>query len=157
MKKNNFSRLFAAMLFVAVLVLTGCNPQPKKGSIYADWVDSAKCHYEITKDSVKNYGEGWEGYTGNNVTVDEISDTDGYIYIKYTKAMNPDWSYSADAPDVGKWYAISYTDLTEKTVKLSGAYKADGKSACDTLEDAKKEFTVANGYFAKYSECSIAE
>ena len=157
MKKNNFSRLFAAMIFVAVLVLSGCGKTPAKASIYGDWVDSSKAHYEITKSTFKNYGENYDSYAGDNLTVDEISDTEGTIFIKYTIAANADWTYSATAPDVGKWYAISYKDLTENAVKISGAYKAGGKTACATLEEAKTEFTAANGYFDYYSECTKAE
>ena len=71
MKKNNFSRLFAALMFVAVLVLTGCKPDaPAKGSIYAHWTSSSGEHFEISKDAVKNYGDTWDSYSGNNVTVE---------------------------------------------------------------------------------------
>ena len=107
------------------------------------WTES----YTITKDSFTN---GY--YTGNNAKVYKTSETSGYIYIQYTKAANADWTYSETAPDVGKWYAVHYKDLTDSTLKLSGAYKADGKSAVATIDEAKAEFTVDNGYFGIYSE-----
>lgn len=107
------------------------------------WTES----YTITKDSFTN---GY--YAGNNAKVYKTDDKSGYIYIKYTKAMNADYTYSETAPDVGKWYAVHYKDLTDSTLKLSGAYKADGKSAVATIEEAKAEFTVDNGYFGIYSE-----
>lgn len=103
--------------------------------------------YTITKDSFTN---GY--YAGNNAKVYKTSENSGYIYIQYTKAANADWTYSETAPDVGKWYAVSYKDLTDSTLKLSGAYKADGKSATSTIEEAKSEFTIENGYFDFYSE-----
>lgn len=104
--------------------------------------------YTITKDSFSSAGS----YAGNNAKVYITSDDSGYIYIQYTKAANADWTYSETAPDVGKWYAIHYNDLTDSTIKLSGAYKADGKTATSTIEEAKAEFTIENGYFSMYSE-----
>lgn len=108
------------------------------------WTES----YTITKDSFSSAGS----YAGNNAKVYKTSETSGYIYIQYTKAANADWTYSETAPDVGKWYAISYKDLTDSTLKLSGAYKADGKAAVATIDEAKVEFTIENGYFSAYSE-----
>ena len=110
---------------------------------HGSWDES----YTITKDSFTN---GY--YAGNNEKVYKTSENSGYIYIQYTKAANADWTYSETAPDVGKWYAVSYKDLTDSTIKLSGAYKTDGKSATSTIEEAKSEFTIENGYFDFYSE-----
>ena len=108
------------------------------------WTES----YTITKDTFSSAGS----YAGDSAKVYKTDDKSGYIYIKYTKAANADWTYSETAPDVGKWYAVHYKDLTDSTLKLSAAYKADGKSATATIEEAKAEFTVDNGYFGIYSE-----
>ena len=67
--------------------------------------------------------------------------------------MNSDYSYSETAPDVGKWYAIAFKELTASSVSLSGAYNASGKISAETLEEAISTFTIANGYFDNYSEC----
>ena len=107
------------------------------------WTES----YTITKDSFTN---GY--YAGNNAKVYKTDEKSCYIYIQYTKAMNADLTYSETAPDVGKWYAIAYKELTDSTLKLAGAYKTDGKSATSTIEEAKSEFTIENGYFGTYSE-----
>ena len=104
--------------------------------------------YTITKDTVSSAGS----FAGDSVKVYKTDDKSGYIYIKYTKAANADWTYSETAPDVGKWYAAHYKDLTDSTLKLSWAFKADGKTATATIEEAKAEFTVDNGYFGFYSE-----
>lgn len=111
---------------------------------HGQWDES----YTITIDSFSVAGS----YSGNNAKVYKTSENSGYIYIQYTKAANADWTYSETAPDVGKWYAIAYKELTDSTLKLSGAYKADGKSATSTIEEAKSEFTIENGYFGFYSE-----
>ena len=169
MKKFNFSRLFAAAVLVAGLVFVSC--APTKDATVADslegtWVDAScgKSYYKITETSFENYGENpdgtsYESYAGNTLTIVEDDKTSGRIFFKYTKSMNPDYSYSTTAPDVGKWYAVSYKALTANSVMLCGAGKFDanwnniGKTSCATLDEAKEEYTVANGYFGTYSDC----
>lgn len=169
MKNNNFSRF--TKLAVATLVLlcgvafTGCKPDVQYRDVYVTlegtWVNAYTGGYEsytITNDTFKSggdYGYGeYEGYAGNNLVVRTLDKTSGFIYIKYTRAMNPDYSYSEDAADVGNWYAIMYSELTSSSVKFSGAYKADETTSTATLEEAIAEFTVENGYFASGSTCA---
>lgn len=155
-------------------------------ALVGKWIDAYESVYEITVSDFKNYGEGYSSYEGNELKVLYTNDakTEGYIYIKYTKAYesvyteptgedkdtwthtpakhyeeNPDWDspeywyrYSSTAPDVGKWYAIAFKDLTANAVKVSGAYGA--KSSTETLEEAVAEFTVDKGYFSFYSDCA---
>lgn len=165
MKNTNFSRF--AKLWVAALVLvcgvafTGCKPEVQYRDIALEgtWVESGECgnsYYEISFNSFKNYGDTYESYEGNNLVIRETSSDSGYIYIKYTKSMNPDYSYSTNAPDVGKWYAISYKNLTINSISIAGAYSdaAGAKTSTDTLEEAIKEFTIEKNYFGTYSECT---
>ena len=162
MKNIKISRLFATMMFVAVLAFTGCTQQVEEKITYfyvlpiesgdaliADWVDNTAAHYVITQSSFDNYGSWGDSYAGNNLVVLKQSDTAGTIFIKYTRAMNPDYSYTTTAPDVGKWYAVSYKSLTDTSVEIAGAanYTNGGVSSCDTLEEAKEEFTIEKGYF----------
>lgn len=182
MKNFNFSRragLILTALFVIGFAFTSCVPTTQNVinedvSIIGKWVASEYESYEITSTTFKS------GYEGNNLVVryTNETETEGYIYIKYTKAYeetyteptenadtwthspaNPDWGtseywyrYSTTAPDVDKWYAISFTDLSDKAIKISGAYGA--KSSCDTLEEAISEFTIENKYFGFYSACT---
>lgn len=74
------------------------------------------------------------------------SDTSGIIYGKYTEN-----SYYKDV--VGKYYAVSFKDLTESSISISGAYKQNGKTGTATLEEAISEFTIDNRYFGTYSAC----
>ena len=78
------------------------------------------------------------------------SDTSGIIYGKYTEN-----SYYKDV--VGKYYAVSFKDLTESSISISGAYKSDGKTGTATLEEAISEFTVDNGYYSYYSSLTKKE
>lgn len=122
------------------------------------WQDSSNFIYEISKNEFSNYGEGFDSYAGNNLVISITSNdfSSGYIYIQYTRAADENWNYTTDktkAPDIGKWYAISYKGLTASSIQISGAYKYDGKTSTETLEKAMAEFTIENGYFAMYSDC----
>lgn len=167
MKSTRLSLLRAkAVLFALVSVLafsfSACNvtTEPEVEHVYkqidaddllvgtwtggsTEWPES----YTITNTTFESKGS----YKGNNLVVQKLDSTSGYIYIKYTVAMNADSFYSETAPDVGKWYAISYKDLGAEKISLSGAYKKGGATSCETLDEAVTEFTVDNGYFAYYS------
>lgn len=165
MKSTRLSLLRAkAVLFALVSVLafsfSACNvtTEPEVEHVYkqidADdllvgtWTDGTKYGtYIITNTTFENAGS----YKGNNLVVQKLDSTSGYIYIKYTVAMNADYSYSVTAPDVGKWYAISYKDLGAEKISISGAYKDGGATSCETLDEAVTEFTVDNGYFGFYT------
>lgn len=165
MKKTSsllkYTKALVYSLFIFALVgfgFTGCKTESdiyNDYSIFGTWTDSYSSHYEITTTEFKNYGDTYQSYEGNNLVVQySDSDTAGTIFIKYTIAMNSDFSYSDSAPDVGKWYAISFKNLTTNSVQISGAYKIDGKTSTDTLEEAITEFTIENGYFGTYSDCT---
>ena len=170
MKSTRLSILRAkAVLFALVSVLafsfSACNvtTEPEVEHVYkqidaddllvgtwtggsTEWPES----YTITNTTFESKGS----YKGDNLVVQKLDSTSGYIYIKYTVAMNADYSYSETAPDVGKWYAISYKDLGAEKISLSGAYKEGGATSCETLDEAVTEFTVDNGYFGTYSSCT---
>ncbi len=135
-------------------------------SLTGTWVNSysgGTSVYKITSSTFDNSGTSsyngttstYDSYAGNNLVVSYTNDdqTAGYIYIKYTRAMNSDYTYSETAPDVGKWYAIAFKELTASSLSLSGAWLEGGVTSTETLEEAISTFTVANGYFDSYSEC----
>lgn len=161
MKNTKFSFNRAWLVLTALLMsalvavsFTSCKSDDDDAFIYGTWKSSYGEIYDISTTELKNGGSWGNGYAGNNLTVIESSDSAGYIYIKYTKAMNADYSYSETAPDVGKWYAISYKNLTDDTVSISGAYKSGGATSTETLDEAVSEFTIENGYFGTYSDCT---
>ena len=159
---NKFSRFLAVFITVVSLCAFGCKTQPEEtfiSDLYGKWTSSPNEVYEISKDYFKTYGTWGSGYEGDsiNIITNENDNTSGTIFLKYTVSMNPDYSYSDTAPDVGKWYAVSYKNLTKNSVSLSGALKSGGKTSTETLEKAIEEFTVENGYFASYSECKKSE
>ena len=125
-----------------------------------EWKSSYGEIYKISATALSNSytyeGETCDTYAGDSLVVRYTNEgqTAGYIYIKYTRAMNPDYTYSETAPDAGKWYALSFKNLTSSSVSISGAYKQGGKTSAETLEGALEEFSVENGYFDSYSECA---
>lgn len=150
--------VLCALLFVSFSFMS-CQQEDETEyvnySLTGTWQSSYGEIFKITSTSLSNGGSWGDAYAGNNLVVSYTNDeaTSGYIYIKYTRAMNPDYSYSETAPDVGKWYAIAFKELTASSLSLSGAYNASGKSSTETLEEAISTFTIANGYFSSYSEC----
>ena len=134
-KKFKFSLLIIAFaMFVGVFV--SCS-EPKSASIYGEWQSPGGDGYSISETTViyDDGGYGF-GYTG---AIEEI--TNDYIF------------YSLE--NKTKFYAICYKNLTENSCELSGAYKeeaAGGKTHCDSLEDAKKEFTIENEYYGYFGE-----
>lgn len=158
--------LFVSFGFMSCQQEDDDNGLPDNSALIGTWVNSysgGTSVYKITSSTFDNSGTSsyngttstYDSYAGNNLLVSYTNDkeTSGYIYIKYTRAMNPDYSYSETAPDVGKWYAIAFKELTASSVSLSGAYNASGKTSTETLEEAISTFTIANGYFTSYSEC----
>ena len=168
MKSTRFSFGSAAAFLGALLIvvslsfsLASCktdNDDDDPILLVGKWQDSSNFIYEISKNEFSNYGEGFDSYAGNNLVISITSNdfSSGYIYIQYTRAADENWNYTTDktkAPDIGKWYAISYKGLTASSIQISGAYKYDGKTSTETLEEAIAEFTIENGYFAMYSDC----
>lgn len=159
---NKFSRFLAVFITVVSLCAFGCKTQPEEvfiSDLYGKWTSSYDEVYEISKDYFKTYGTLGNGYEGDSIIIipNENDNASGTIFLKYTVSMNSNFSYSETAPDVGKWYAVSYKNLTKNSVSLSGAFKLGGKTSTETSQEAKEEFTVENGYFASYSECTKSE
>ena len=144
------ARLMSALVAVS---FTSCKSDDDDASIYGTWVNKTDTYTETYKITETMFSNGY--YEGNNLTVRKISDSAGIVYIKYTRSIiYGSMDYSETAPDVGKWYAISYKNLTDDTVSISGAYKSGGATSTETLDEAVSEFTIENGYFGTYSDCT---
>lgn len=143
MNNSKFSRvslaLLSACLLFACSLFVSCKKEPtvKDVTLVGTWT-STYDGYVIT-DTKITYDDGGYGF-GWNADIAEI--TDDYIYVKYSS---------------GKYYCVAYKNLTETACSFSNAYKDGGKSDCETLDEAKSEFTIENEYFANFSECSKVE
>ncbi len=104
--------------------------------------------YEYKKGYFYSYGGGYGSIT-YSITADEIvwgkDNTSGIIYGKYLES----W----DKQSIGKYYAVSFKNLTANSISISGAYNPDGTYTAATLEEAKKIFTIENNSFSVYSDC----
>ena len=164
-KKSRVVILSLVVVFIAAFVTSCKEPEPALVSynIQGNWVSSWGEIYNITETTFDTGDTAWS-YAGDNLVIEPLTYNSGYLYFKYTKALcethsdksDPDWNnwvyvYDEDAADVGKWYAVYYKDLTETSVQISGAYGP--VKSTETLAEAKKVFTVENGYYADFSEC----
>ena len=158
-KKSHVVILSLVVVFIAAFVTSCKEPEPALVSyhIQGNWVSSWGEIYNITETTFDTGDTAWS-YAGDNLEIEPLTNNSGYLYFKYTKALckiHSDKSgfyvYDTDSEHVGKWYAVYYKDLTEKSVQISGAYGP--VKSTKTLEEAKKEFTVEKGYYASFSEC----
>ncbi len=146
MKKSStlFRGLISVLLFAACLFsVTGCQePQPELTGTYTSSFGETYIITDTTftySSSMEYDGVKYETIiNGTDVVFVSLSDTAGYIYYK--------------VQDVDQWAATAYKDLVLTGVSLSNAYKLGGKTYCDTLQEAKTEFTIENGYFAYFGE-----
>ncbi|MDR1373878.1 MAG: hypothetical protein LBJ24_02790 [Treponema sp.] len=69
--------------------------------------------------------------------------SEGYIYIRYAATAGfPGGSIA------GNYYTIHWKNNNSSTIDLSGSAHGPGKPA---LDEARREYTVANGYFSGYT------
>ena len=154
MKNIKFSRLFAAMMFVACLVLTGCKPakDPTAATIYGKWTyennnwntyGDYACNIASDKIETSSYG----AHNGAIELVTLTADS-GYIYYQFEKDITGyDSSYKPFTVNAkGKWCAVAYKNLTDDSVNMCDAYKTYDFAA--SLEEAKTLYTVENGWFS---------
>ena len=135
-KKSKFSLLVIAFaMFVGVFV--SCAPQPSgSASIYGTWKSNSGDGYTITETTITyddgGYGFGWSG------KIEEIKAP--YIYV----------SFEQDGKTL--YRVTAFQNVTDVSANIANAYKAGGKEYCTTLEEAKEEFTIDNGYFGYFGE-----
>ena len=145
--QKSLIKSLSLILFV-LIVLISCDNRPTAPSLpIGTWISTYNETYIYDG---KTFTSPYDGKNSYVITVERIiysSDTEGIIYGKYTEN-----STYGDAV-VGKYYAVSFKDLTDSGVSISGAYKQDGKTGTDTLKEAITEFTIDNGYFGIYSTC----
>lgn len=133
-KKFKFSLLVIAFaMFVGVFV--SCTPQAQSASIIGNW-KSEWDGYVITEKEI-TYDDGGHGY-GWSGKIEEIKDP--YIYV----------SFEQDGKTL--YRVTAFQNVTDVSANIANAYKAGGKEYCTTLEEAKEEFTIDNGYFGYFGE-----
>lgn len=146
MKAKKFGKIHTCSLLVVFLFIAiiSCNKNPYNDNsrLLGTWENPTYKDETYIYDGI-NFDAG--SYKMKVKSIIWSSDASGIIYGRYTKNTN-------DSSVVGKYYAVSFKDLTDTSILISGAYK-DGKMSADTLIEAITEFTINNGYYSFYSSC----
>ena len=144
--QKNIIKSLSLIVFVLIVAIS-CDKRPTAPNLLVGtWTSTY--NEDFIYDGI-TFTSAYDGKNSYVVKVERViysSDTAGIIYGKYTEN-----SYTPSV--VGKYYAVSFKDLTDSEVSISGAYKSDRKTGTDTLWQAIKEFTIDNGYFGTYSAC----
>ena len=147
-KRKTFNKIYKGSLLVVFLFIAiiSCNKNPYNDNsrLLGTWENKQQTYTETYIYDGINFDAG--SYKMKVKSIIWSSDASGIIYGKYTEN-----TYSPSV--VGKYYAVSFKDLTYSSVSISGAYKEKGKIATDSLVEAITEFTINNGYYGTYSSC----
>lgn len=147
MKTKKFGKIYTYSLLLVFLFIAiiSCNRNPYNDNsrLLGTWENKQPKYTETYIYDGINFDAG--SYKMKVKSIIWSSDASGIIYGKYTEN-----TYSPSV--VGKYYAVSFKDLTDTSISISGAYK-DGKMAADSLVEAINEFTINNGYYGTYSSC----
>lgn len=144
MKTKKFGKIhtYSLLLVFLFIAIISCNKNPYN-RLLGTWENKQQTYTETYIYDGINFDAG--SYKMKVKSIIWSSDASGIIYGRYTKNTN----YSSV---VGKYYAVSFKDLTDTSISICGAYK-DGKMSADTLVEAITEFTINNGYYGTYSSC----
>lgn len=145
MKTKKFGKIYTYSLLLVFLFIAiiSCNKNPYN-RLLGTWENPKYSGETYIYDGITFTSSG--SYKMKVKSIIWSSDASGIIYGRYTEN-----TYSPSV--VGKYYAVSFKDLTYNNISISGAYKSDGKTGTDTLVEAITEFTINNGYYGTYSSC----
>ena len=144
MKTKKFGKIYTYSLLLVFLFIAiiSCNKNPYN-RLLGTWENPKYSGETYIYDGITFTSSG--SYKMKVKSISWSSDASGIIYGKYTEN-----TYSPSV--VGKYYAVSFKDLTDTSISISGAFKG-GKMAADSLVEAISEFTINNGYYGTYSSC----
>lgn len=147
MKAKKFGKIhtYSLLLVFLFIAIISCNKNPYNDNsrLLGTWENKQQTYTETYIYDGINFDAG--SYKMKVKSIIWSSDASGIIYGRYTEN-----TYSPSV--VGKYYAVSFKDLTDTSISICGAYK-DGKMATDSLVEAITEFTINNGYYSLYSSC----
>ena len=145
MKTKKFGKIhtYSLLLVFLFIAIISCNKNPYN-RLLGTWENPKYSGETYIYDGITFTSSG--SYKMKVKSIIWSSDASGIIYGRYTEN-------TYDSSVVGKYYAVSFKDLTDTSISISGAYKKDGKIATDSLVEAITEFTINNGYYGNYSSC----
>lgn len=147
MKTKKFGKIhtYSLLLVFLFIAIISCNKNPYNDNsrLLGTWENKQPNFTETYIYDGINFDAG--SYKMKVKSIIWSSDASGIIYGRYTEnTYNPSV--------VGKYYAVSFKDLTDTSISICGAFKG-GKMAADSLVEAITEFTINNGYYSTYSSC----
>ncbi|TXJ20278.1 hypothetical protein EPJ79_03770 [Brachyspira aalborgi] len=144
MKTKKFGKIhtYSLLLVFLFIAIISCNKNPYN-RLLGTWKNPKYSGETYIYDGITFTSSG--SYKMKVKSIIWSSDASGIIYGRYTEN-----TYSPSV--VGKYYAVSFKDLTDTSISISGAFK-DGKMSADSLVEAITEFTINNGYYGTYSSC----
>ena len=145
MKTKKFGKIhtYSLLLVFLFIAIISCNKNPYN-RLLGTWENPTYKGETYIYDGITFTSSG--SYKMKVKSIIWSSGASGIIYGRYTEN-------TYDSSVVGKYYAVSFKDLTDTSILISGAYKEKGKIATDTLIEAITEFTINNGYYGTYSSC----
>lgn len=145
MKTKKFGKIYTCSLLLVFLFIAiiSCNKNPYN-RLLGTWENPTYKGETYIYDGITFTSSG--SYKMKVKSIIWSSGASGIIYGRYI-------TNSFYTNVVGKYYAVSFKDLTDTSILISGAYKKDGKTGADTLVEAITEFTINNGYYSFYSSC----
>lgn len=147
MKTKKFGKIhtYSLLLVFLFIAIISCNKNPYNDNsrLLGTWENKQQTYTETYIYDGINFDAG--SYKMKVKSIIWSSDASGIIYGRYTEN-----TYTPSV--VGKYYAVSFKDLTDTSISISGAFKG-GKMAADSLVEAITEFTINNGYYSLYSSC----
>lgn len=144
MKTKKFGKIhtYSLLLVFLFIAIISCNKNPYN-RLLGTWENPTYKGETYIYDGITFTSSG--SYKMKVKSIIWSSGASGIIYGRYI-------TNSFYTNVVGKYYAVSFKDLTDTSILISGAYK-DGKMSADTLIEAISEFTINNGYYSFYSSC----
>lgn len=145
MKTKKFGKIYTCSLLLVFLFIAiiSCDKNPYN-RLLGTWENPKYSGETYIYDGITFTSSG--SYKMKVKSIIWSSGASGIIYGRYTEnTYNPSV--------VGKYYAVSFKDLTDTSISICGAYKEKGKIATDSLVEAITEFTINNGYYGTYSSC----
>ena len=132
-------------LLTLTAILSGCNSDPdSSGNLNGTWDDG---YATMTINTSTKKVEYENNYHGDIVNSPNYKNAYGIIIVKFTKYWEgdfsnyPDVTYTETGSGNGKFGAIYWKELNDKTVLISDAYLSGIHTMFATLEEAKAEFT----------------
>lgn len=144
MKTKKFGKIhtYSLLLVFLFIAIISCNKNPYN-RLLGTWENKQPTYTETYIYDGINFDAG--SYKMKVKSIIWSSDASGIIYGRYI-------TNSFYTNVVGKYYAVSFKDLTDTSISISGAFKG-GKMSADSLVEAITEFTINNGYYSTYSSC----